>query len=377
MEKKIAFCPYRVCPLGAHVDHQFGSVTGFAIDKGITIEYEVRNDTTVVASSENMVGEKSFDVNHIPSKVGDWADHLRGSVRMLRLNGHQLHHGINCHITGTLPIGGLSSSAAVIIAFMSALCNANNVYLQQEDIIRIAQQVENSYVGVSCGTLDQSCEVYSRANSLLYLDTRDGSYENILQPDNMPEYELGIFFSGVPRSLAGTAYNMRVDECKSAAYYLKAISGMPYGKYEETRLRDIPESVFEQYKEKLPINWRKRAEHYYSEQRRVKEGVECFRRGDLEGFGKLVFESGRSSIEAYETGSPELKALYEAMLDTEGIYGGRFSGAGFKGCCVAIVNPKYKESITKKVTDAYLKLFPELADKFEVHYCKTSDGVKF
>lgn len=379
MEKysKKAFCPYRVCPLGAHVDHQFGSVTGFAIDRGITIEYEVADDTTVTASSANMEGEKTFDVNHIPPKVGDWADHLRGAARMLRLNNHSLTHGIKCHIKGTLPIGGLSSSASVIIAFMSALCDANNIFLQQEDIIRIAQQVENSYVGVSCGTLDQSCEVYSKANSLLYLDTKDGTHEHILQPVNMPEYEIGIFFSGVPRSLAGTAYNMRVDECKSAAYFLKAISGMPYGKYEETRLRDVPEEIFEQYKDRLPFNWRKRAEHYYTEQRRVKDGVECFRKGDLSGFGKLVFESGESSISSYETGSPELKALYEAMLNTEGIYGGRFSGAGFKGCCIAIVDLKYKDSITEKITREYLSLFPELADKFEVHYCKTSDGVKF
>lgn len=372
-----AFCPYRVCPLGAHVDHQFGCVTGFAVDKGIKIYYDIADDGVVTAASDNMQGVKTFDVNHVPAKVGDWADHLRGTARVLRANGYTLNRGIDCRISGSLPIGGLSSSAAVIIAFMSAICRANDITLSKERIITLAQSVENTYVGVSCGTLDQSCEVYSKAGHLLHLDTLDQSYELIKENRDMPEYEIGIFFSGVPRSLAGTAYNMRVDECRSAAYFLKAISGMTYGKYNETSLRDVPVEVFERYKSKLPEKWRRRAEHYYSEQRRVKEGAECFRRGDLNGFGKLVFESGRSSIESYETGSPELKALYEAMLDTDGIYGGRFSGAGFKGCCVAIVDPKYKDGITKKITGEYLKQFPELREAFEVHYCKSADGVIF
>ncbi|MGN1116597.1 MAG: GHMP kinase, partial [Candidatus Ornithomonoglobus sp.] len=93
-------------------------------------------------------------------------------------------------------------------------------------------------------------------------------------------------------------------------------------------------------------------------------------------FGKMINESGFSSIYNYETGSPELKALYEAMLKTEGIYGGRFSGAGFKGCCMALVDPKYKEEITRSITEQYLKHFPELKNAFSVHYCKTADGVK-
>lgn len=376
-QKSTVFCPYRICPLGAHVDHQFGAITGFAIDKGITIEYSATEDGMVEAVSVNMPEKKTFNVKHVPKKVGDWADHLRGAARMLRNNGYELTKGAKCLIEGSLPIGGLSSSASVIIAFMTVLCKVNNISLTQPEIISIAQQTENKYVGVSCGTLDQSCEVYSKKDHLLHLDTKDGTYELIKQSADMPEYEIGIFFSGVPRSLAGTKYNMRVDECKSAAYYIMAMSGMEYGKYEEATLRNIPYELFLEWKDKLPESWRKRAEHYYSEQERVRKGAELWRKGDLEGFGKLIFESGHSSIYSYETGSPELKALYEAMLHTEGIYGGRFSGAGFKGCCMALIDPKYKDEITKKISEEYLSQFPELEGAFEIHYCRTADGVKF
>lgn len=374
-EKLRVFCPYRVCPLGAHVDHQHGKVTGFAIDKGITFEYSPTEDGSVEAVSQNMPEKKCFNVFKVTSKHGDWADHLRGVVRILNSRGYSMTRGIKCLISGDLPIGGLSSSASVIIGFMLALCSVNDINLTAKEIIRLAQMVENVYVGVGCGTLDQSCEVYSKKDHLLYLDTENGSYELLAPHKMMPEYEVGIFFSGVPRSLAGTAYNMRTDECRAAAYYIKAITGMEYGKMSETNLRDIDEKDYIRYKQALPITWRKRAEHYFSEQRRVEQGARLWQIGDLYGFGKLINDSGHSSIYNYETGSPELKALYEALIECDGVYGGRFSGAGFKGCCMAMVDPRYKESISKKVTEVYLKQFPQLAGAFSVHYCKTGDGV--
>ena len=168
---------------------------------------------------------------------------------------------------------------------------------------------------------------------------------------------------------------MRVDELKSAAYALMAYAGMEYGRFADARLRDVPREVFEQYKDRLPENWRKRAAHFYTEFDRVERGAEAWRRGDLETFGALCFESGRSSIYNYETGSDELITLYDIMRTTDGIYGGRFSGAGFKGCCMALVDPAFRESIEERVTDEYLKVFPGLAGKFSVHFCHSEDGV--
>ena len=95
----------------------------------------------------------------------------------------------------------------------------------------------------------------------------------------------------------------------------------------------------------------------------------------IEQFGRLCFESGRSSIDNWETGSPELKRLYEIMTETDGIYGGRFSGAGFKGCCMALIDPAYEQSIEQRVTREYLKAFPQLEGKYSVHMCRTADGV--
>lgn len=373
----VVFTPYRICPLGAHSDHQLGKITGLAINKGIHIAYGPKRNGVIEMISLQFDKRAQFHVNSTPEeKENDWADYLRGATIALGQR-YPLKVGMCGVIDGELPIGGLSSSAAVIITFLNALCRLNNIKLSKQEMIQIALAAENNYVGVSCGKLDQSCEVYSKKDHLLYMDLKDDSYELIATNPKMKPYKIAIFFSGIERTLAGSKFNMRVDECRSAAYALKAYAGMEYGKFKETNLRDVPYEVFEAYKHLLPENWRKRATHWYTEYQRVEKGAKAWRDGDIETFGRLSFESGLSSINDWETGSPELKTLYEIMTRCEGIYGGRFSGAGFKGCCMALINPDYEESIIKQVSEEYLKAFPELKGKYSVHICESADGADF
>ena len=371
----VAFCPYRVCPIGAHSDHQLGKVTGFALDQGIRIAYNTKKNGVVELGSIQFSKRAQWHVRAVPEKPEkDWANYLRGATKALG-ERYPLSVGLSGVIEGSLPIGGLSSSAAVILAFLSALCKVNGLCPSAQELIQITQEAENNYVGVSSGKLDQSCEVLCKKDHLLYLDTKDDTYELIPTNSNMKPFKIAVIFSGVERTLAGSGYNMRVDECRSAAYALKAHAGMPYGKFKETYLRDVPYEVYLQYKDKLPENFAKRAEHWYSEYHRVLQGVEAWRKGDIETFGKLSFESGYSSIYNWETGSEELKTLYEIMTRTDGIYGGRFSGAGFKGCCMALIDPAFEQSIAENITASYLKAFPALADKFSVHICQSADGI--
>ena len=371
----VVFCPYRICPIGAHSDHNLGKITGMAINAGVRIAYGVKQNGVVELSSAQFDKRAQWHVSSVPeAKQYDWADYLRGATLALG-ERYPLRFGLSGVVEGSLPIGGLSSSAAVIIAFLSALCRVNKIVLTEREMIMTALQAENKYVGVACGKLDQSCEVYSKKNHLLYLDTKDDSYELIPTHPAMKPYKIAIFFSGIERTLAGSKFNMRVDECRSAAYALKAYAGMEYGKFGETVLRDVPYEVYLKYRDRLPETFAKRAEHWYSEFERVERGAEAWRRGDIEEFGRLSFESGHSSIYNWETGSDELKTLYNIMKKTDGIYGGRFSGAGFKGCCMALIDPAYEESIVETVTREYLKVFPGLDGKYSAHICESSDGV--
>jgi len=373
--EEVIFCPYRISPLGAHIDHQFGKINGFAIDKGIHIAFSPKRNGVVELLSVNFPKRAQFHVAGVPEeKVGDWADHMRGAAKELG-EKYSLRVGISGVIEGGLPIGGLSSSAAVIIAFLSALARVNNIRLAPRETIMMAKAAENKYVGVNCGKLDQSCEVLCKKDRMLYLDCRDDSFTLIPKPEKMAPFKIAVFFSGLERSLATSAYNLRQDECKAAAYSLLAFAGLPYGKFKEAYLRDVPREVFEEYKGSLPENFRKRAQHFFTEYERADRGAKAWEEGNLEEYGRLIFESGRSSIDNYECGCPELITLYEIMTKTPGIYGGRFSGAGFKGCCMALIDPDRSEEVLANVEKGYISVYPGLEGKYLGTLCETADGV--
>ena len=370
----LAFAPYRICPIGAHSDHNLGKITGFAIDCGVRFAYRPKENGVIELASLQFEKRAQWHIASVPGRQNDWADYLRGATWAL-LKKHPLTVGVCGVIEGSLPIGGLSSSAAVTLAFLSALCKVNGVRLSAQELIDTAFDAERNYVGVSVGKLDQSCEVLGRKDRLLYLDTADGSYELIPARPEMNPFEIAIFFSGLEHSLVGSRFNMRVDELRAGVYALMALSGMEYGKFAEANARNVPYETYLRYRDRLPLPWAKRCEHWYTEFQRVEQGAEAWRRGDIAEYGRLSFASGWSSIHNWESGAPEQIRLYEILRETDGVYGGRFCGAGFKGCCLALIDPAYEESVVRRVSAAYLRDFPALKDKYAVHIANSADGV--
>ena len=190
--EEIAFAPYRVCPIGAHSDHNLGKITGLAIDRGVRLAYGAKLNGVVELCSLQFPKRAQWFVQAVPPRQGDWADYLRGAVWALEKR-QSLSVGLCGVLEGTLPIGGLSSSAAVTIAFVTALCRVNGIRLTPQELIETALDAEKNYVGIQVGSLDQSCEVLSRKDRLLYLDTRDGSHELIAAGSAMPPWEIMIF----------------------------------------------------------------------------------------------------------------------------------------------------------------------------------------
>ena len=414
------FSPYRVCPLGAHVDHQHGLVTGFAINKGVDLWWTpsgspclggekaplnppVYGENHVHLESRTFEGTVDFDID-APSQVKEhhWGDYARGAKYALRKR-FELKRGITGVIQGSLPVGGLSSSAAVLIAYVMAFAKANDITLQPFEVVKIASEAEREYIGLNNGLLDQACIALGKKNQLLFLDCDSNEYrlipfggiasqeiiqksdskfnKNITNTDSSDKtdlpFEIGIFFSGLTRSLVNSDYNLRVYECKTAAWNMLAYTDQPLKTFDKTFLRDIPKATFEKTRIAMPARFARRAEHFYSEYRRVRQGVTAWETGNLKLFGKLSFDSCESSIHNYECGSPELIAIYEIMRQLPGVYGGRFSGAGFKGACIALVDPAYKDSIQEELTKRYLKEFPEYEKTFQVFWVRPDDGARF
>jgi len=373
------FSPYRICPIGAHVDHQHGLVSGFAFDSGIEFLFSATTTGKVEMCSLSFEGLMTFNVRReIDAKQYNWGDYLRGAVWALQQD-YQLQKGIRGVVKGSMPIGGLSSSAALLCGFVTALDKVNDLGLDKMQVIKYASMAERQYVGLNNGILDQACVVLCESEKLLFLDTDTSEYKILPFGDGKTTlpFKIGIFFSGVTRKLTGTDYNLRVSECKAAAWIVQAYENIPLKETQHTRLRDVPRELFEKHREQMPDRFARRAEHYYSECERVRQGTKAWEKGDIKTFGQLIFDSCESSMNNYECGSPELIELYRIMRGTDGIYGGRFSGAGFKGACIALIDPDKEESIREHVTREYLKAFPQYKDSFRAYFCNTSNGVDF
>ena len=245
------FSPYRVCPLGAHVDHQHGLVTGFAINKGVDLWFDPaplsspqQGEGHVHLESKTFEGVVDFEMD-TPTQVkeGHWGDYARGAKYALRKR-FELKRGITGVIQGSLPVGGLSSSAAVLIAYVMAFAKANDITLQPFEVVKIASEAEREYIGLNNGLLDQACIALGKKDGLLFLDCDSNDWRIIKRNPDMPDFEIGIFFSGLTRSLVNSDYNLRVYECKTAAWNMLAYTDQPLKTFDKTFLRDIPKATF-------------------------------------------------------------------------------------------------------------------------------------
>lgn len=368
--------PLRICPLGAHIDHQHGFVSGMALDSSIYMAYSKNDSGYIRIQSIDFPDEETFHIDSVPLMIpGYWGNYLRGAVLSLSRD-FKLKYGIEGYISGKLPIGGLSSSAAVITAYLMALCEANKINLSKEQLIHYSHWVETDFIGLHNGILDQASNILSQNDYLMYMDCKTEAYKLIKKSNTLPEFEVVVVYSGISTALIGTDYNNRVDECKVAAWILQELSGNKIKSFKEVRLRDVAYTDYLKYKEQLPDMFRRRADHYFGECDRVQKGIDYWSSGNIEEFGQLMFQSGNSSVGNYECGCSELITIFEILKSCEGVYGARFSGAGYRGCCIGIINPEYKDTIKEKLDTLYPIQYPQHKDTYNVYFCKTDDGAK-
>lgn len=369
---QVARVPLRICPLGAHIDHQLGVVTGMTINRSILLAFVPTDDGTIVVESMNFDGVSRFGVDAVPAyQAGAWSNYIAGAVTALQQR-YRLRRGLIGVVGGAMPIGGLSSSAAVTIAYLLALEAINGLAVDAAENVEHCRYTENRYIGLNNGILDQSVILHSAHGHLTRIDCRDVTVERV--PSALDAGELAarfavlVVYSGVTRALVGTDYNNRVQECRRAAAQLLALGGLEAPT--DVRLRHVPEALFDAYGAALGAAEQKRARHFFGEMARVNAGVAAWAAGDLEGLGRLVSASGESSIRWYESGSPQLITLYEILAQTPGVYGARFSGAGFRGNCIALIDPARVEEIAEAVHRRYPQAHPDVADVYSIHLCR-------
>ncbi|MCA8943422.1 MAG: galactokinase, partial [Planctomycetes bacterium] len=258
--------------------------------------------------------------------------------------------GVDLVFGGDVPMAsGLSSSAAIEVATVTALQQLHGVELSGEQVAAIAHAAETDYVGLQCGIMDQFASALGEAGHAVLLHCHDRTFEHVpMDPD---AFEVLVVDTKKPRNLSQTEFNTRVAECAAAFEVLRAKLGpLPYlAAFPEDRLPEAREVLDE-------VSWR-RVYHVVTEMGRVAGAVESLRSGDIARLGALISASHESTRTHYEVSCDELDTVTQAACEHERTFGARLTGAGFGGCAFALVEPDATGEVEDIVRARYRERF--------------------
>ncbi len=371
-EVTVVASPYRICPLGAHIDHQGGPVLGMTINAYTLMAFCASSDSSVRLKSKNYTGNVFFDLNEIPESTGSfWGIYPRAAALALK-ETYEIKAGVVGLLDGMLPGCGLSSSASVLLAYLYALAQVNSLHLEAWELVHLTKRAEQGYIGLNNGILDQTSIVFGKKDHLLHIDTKGEAVSYLADRLGDEHYRIVVAFSGHSRELTTSGYNSRVDECRMAAEQISAMAG----KKTATILSDVSVEDYRQFSAALDPVPARRSSHYFGETQRVADGVMAWKSGAIETFGRLMNESCRSSMEQYECGIQPIHDLQQIVSSTEGMFGSRFMGGGFGGCVVGFVKPSLAGDAVQHINTAYRQLHPEVAEQTRVYLARSDSGVR-
>ncbi|MBX9851480.1 MAG: galactokinase [Cytophagaceae bacterium] len=338
------FAPGRVNLIGEHIDYNGGFVFPAALTIGITALVRENSSNVIRMSSLNAKGDVVVKVDEeIVHKNSDWGNYPKGVIKYLRKEGYQLK-GCDILYYSTLPDGaGLSSSASIeIITAFILLTIAGEKEINRIWLSKFCQKVENEFLGVNCGIMDQFSIAMGKEKCALFLNcnTLNFKYVNI----DLADYTLVIINTNKKRELSDSKYNERRIECEEALQLIN----------KNEPVRFLCAATQKQIDSYVPNEiLRKRARHVVSENQRVIDAVNALESENLKKFAKLMTQSHMSLKNDYEVTGYELDTLVEEALSIEGCIGARMTGAGFGGCAIALVEDKRLEIFKNSVSAKY------------------------
>lgn len=367
--EKSYFSPGRINLIGEHTDYNGGKVFPTAITMGTYAVVSVREDKNVHAYSGNLagLGILSFSLADIVyEKESNWTNYLKGMLLYIQEQSGTFDFGFDIYIYGTIPNGASLSSSASLEVLTGIV--ANDLYdldLSREKLALLGMRVENEFLSLNSGIMDQFIIANAKKGHALLLDTDTLEYEQV--PVDLPHHKIVIMNSMVQRELVDSEYNTRRKQTESALRTLQK-------KLSISSLGDLTVEEFEEHKNLIKDEEiMRRAKHAVYENVRTEKAAEALKKGKLKDFGQLMDESHLSLHEDYEVTVKETDYLVRSAWKQEGVVGARMTGGGFGGCCIAIVENEEVNDFIRNVGQDYEK---ELGYPAKFYIAETEDRAK-
>ena len=352
--------PGRINFIGEHTDYNNGFVLPTAIDKKITFKISKNNSLKKCSVySTNYDLRFSFNLDNIKKSNTSWENYILGVIHEIQKLTDKVQ-GFDCELSSDIPVGsGISSSAALECGLAFGLNELFNLNLSKLNIVELSQRAEHNYVGTKCGIMDQFASVMSKKDHVILLDCQ--SLEHKYIPINIKPYKILLLNTNVSHSLASSEYNTRREECEKGVSIISE-------KYPNIKsLRDVSETILEEFKDILPKIIFSRCKYVIEEKTRVLNAVEALEENRLNDFGDLMYATHQGLSKEYEVSCKELDFLVDFTNEYDAVIGSRMMGGGFGGCTINLIHENAISGFINKVSNAYYKKFNIKLDAFEAN----------
>lgn len=342
----VYFCPGRVNLIGEHIDYNGGMVMPCAITMGTTLLVAKNNDNVFRFRAIDFPETIDLPKQTAYTKSGpEWYNYPIGVIHEFTKAGIDVT-GLDLLFSGNLPIGsGLSSSASIEVLTAHAINEMFNGGLSKIDLALLGKRVENDFMGLNSGIMDQFAVATGKNGQAILLNCDTLDYEYL--PFEIGDYVLAIINTNKPRKLVESKYNERFNECRTA---LKALQS----KLDVAHLCEVSEQQFNENRSLInDLVVEKRTYHVITEDARVKEAKQALVSGDIQRFGELMYASHDSLQNDYEVSGKELDTIVSFARSYQDCIGARMTGAGFGGCAIALVKKDSFDDFKEKIISHY------------------------
>lgn len=370
----------RFCLGVEHGDYNGTELFGVGTDRFIWLGYKPNNSKKFCLMSAGFPedGVVEFEIDNIPepkSIKDSWARFPCGVAWVLRKHGYNLTTGFDAVDFGNIPGGGMSRSASITLNLILSMLDANGLEAKDSlEIIDMAVEVENDYIGSPCGELDQIMILFAKEGMGTHYDPNTRKISYVPLGENATDFRIVGLDTGTKRpGLEKSTYKLRRNECDKFAQMLKN-DGLISDRLADIKDEALYNKIMDKYSTSHP-KLCQRMTYIYKAQKRFYEMMDAWKSGDIEKVGAIFRQDGIGLRDEYVISGAELESMCDITRTVDGVLGERMLGGGDKGAAGAIINACAEDALREAIGKAYPMSHPDFAEKFAVHICKIVDGI--